>query len=71
MPHVLNQIVAISFKILCISLYYNLLCRPFPKEVHHEYYQDLDLLIGDADEDETQPNYDAENIYANLNELAM
>ena len=49
--------------------YVVLLCSPFPKEVHHEYYQDLDQLLKDAEE-EPQPNNE-ESIYANLNELAM
>ena len=47
-----------------------LLCRPFPKEVHHEYYQDIDKLLQDAEEEEETPSNE-ESIYANLNELAM
>lgn len=42
--------------------------EPFPKEVHHEYYQDLDQLLRDAEE---EPQSNEESIYANLNELAM
>ena len=45
------------------------LYSPFPKEVHHEYYQDIDQLLKDVEE-EPQPNNE-ESIYANLNELAM
>ena len=56
--------VAITKCDMCIVL----CCRPFPKEVHHEYYQDLDQLLRDAEE---EPQSNEESIYANLNELAM
>ena len=57
--HIYNQLI-----IVCIVWCY----RPFPKEVHHEYYQDLDQLLRDAEE---EPQSNEESIYANLNELAM
>jgi len=52
----------------------HILYRPFPKDVHHDYYQDLDLITGGFEpgaEFGAPSNKESESIYANLDELAL